>query len=280
MIPTFIDPRTILRLLEQIDREPPSYTSQERRNSRQIFIVLVSVTLALLMLNYLKNSSALEQLLVATAELQGRPTRYWLDKLFHTGFESLLRYSWWSSWHVLLYVILPCLVLRYCLRSPVRECGWRWGDTHKHWRGYLLLLSPILVFVIFASTRDDFVAHYPFYRDAGRSWFDLLAWEMLYLIQFASLEFFFRGYMLQSLRPHYGAGAIWIMVVPYVMIHFTKPWLEATGAIFFGLFLAILALRSRSIWGGFFVHAGVAVSMDIASLLQQGRLPEQWWPAI
>ena len=40
------------------------------------------------------------------------------------------------------------------------------------------------------------------------------------------------------------------MIVPYLMIHFAKPWLEASGAILFGLLLGVLALRSRSIWGG------------------------------
>ncbi len=62
------------------------------------------------------------------------------------------------------------------------------------------------------------------------------------------------------------------------MIHFPKLWLEATGAILFGLFLGILALRSRSIWGGFLVHAGVAVSMDVASLIKQGKIPTEFWP--
>jgi len=62
------------------------------------------------------------------------------------------------------------------------------------------------------------------------------------------------------------------------MLHFTKPWLEATGAILFGLFLGVLAFRSRSIWGGVMVHISIALSMDIASLLQTKGLPQQWLP--
>lgn len=280
MIAALINPKTVLRLLEQIDREPPSHTAERSTAASHTLVVLFSVTLALLMLNYLKNSSSLELLLAEVARWQERPPGYWIERMSSTGFGPLLRYSWWSFWHVVCYVAIPYLTLRFFLRQRLVNYGWRWGETHKHWRGYALLMCPILVFVSLASGREDFVTHYPFYGDAGRSWFDLLVWEMLYLTQFACLEFFFRGYMLQALRPHYGAAAIWIMVVPYVMIHFPKPWLEATGAIFFGLFLAILALRSRSIWGGFGVHAGVAVSMDIASLIQQGRLPQQWWPGI
>lgn len=68
------------------------------------------------------------------------------------------------------------------------------------------------------------------------------------------------------------------MIVPYMMIHLTKPWLEATGAIFFGLFLGMLAFQSRSIWGGVLVHISIALSMDIAALLQTKGLPQQWMP--
>ncbi len=134
------------------------------------------------------------------------------------------------------------------------------------------------MFVVLVSQGEDFVNHYPFYPHAGRSWLDFLAWEALYMTQFVVLEFFFRGYMLRAVQPALGANAIWIMCVPYLMIHFPKLWLEATGAILFGLFLGILALRSRSIWGGVLVHAGVALSMDIAALIQKDQLPTQWWP--
>ncbi|RZA09054.1 MAG: CPBP family intramembrane metalloprotease, partial [Moraxellaceae bacterium] len=95
---------------------------------------------------------------------------------------------------------------------------------------------------------------------------------------FVCLEFFFRGFILNALRPALGANAIWVMCVPYLMIHFPKLWLEATGAILFGLFLGILALRSRSIWGGVLVHAGVALTMDIAAILRKQGLPQHLWP--
>lgn len=278
MIPPLLNPRTVFRALDQIDRQYPSHSAERTQSSRVTLIVLFSVTVSLLMLNYLKNSNALTALLTQLALWQELPAAYWLDRLHSTGFDQLIRYGWWSSWHIICYVAMPFIAIRYFLKQPFLSYGWHWNETHRHWLGYLYLLCPILVFVVIASGREDFVEHYPFYGSAGRSWFDLLAWEVLYLIQFACLEFFFRGYIVQSLRPHYGAAAIWVMVVPYVMIHFPKPWLEATGAIFFGLFLGILALRSRSIWGGFLVHAGVAISMDIASLVQQDAMPQRWWP--
>jgi membrane protease YdiL (CAAX protease family) len=142
----------------------------------------------------------------------------------------------------------------------------------------MLLISPILFFIFLVSFREDFLNHYPFYKQANRSWFDFLAWEILYISQFIFLEFFFRGFLLNSLRPALGANAVWVMCVPYLMIHFPKLWLEATGAILFGLFLGLLALRSRSIWGGIFVHAGIALAMDLTSIYKQGGIAPQWFP--
>ncbi len=73
-----------------------------------------------------------------------------------------------------------------------------------------------------------------------------------------------------------GSHAIWAMMVPYCMIHFGKPWPETVAAIVAGLALGTLALRYRSIWAGFLVHVSVAVSMDVASLIQRGELPTEW----
>ena len=52
----------------------------------------------------------------------------------------------------------------------------------------------------------------------------------------------------------FGAGAIWSMVVPYCMIHYGKPYLEACAAIIAGVVLGSLAMRTRSIYAGFLVH--------------------------
>ena len=62
-----------------------------------------------------------------------------------------------------------------------------------------------------------------------RSWFDFLTWEAMYFAQFFALEMFFRGFWLGVLRRSFGSGAIFVMAVPYCMIHFGKPYLEAAA---------------------------------------------------
>lgn len=274
----FLDPRIIIDVLDDIDQQMPSHTLDRKQSLRRVFWTLACVCVCLLLIHYLKYNSSMQAFLQMLSEWQDKPRDYWLNEWRSSHFMRLYSYCWWTFWHVIGYIVIPFLVIRYQLRVRFRNLGWQFNETLQHWRGYLLLLSPILVFVVLVSFRKDFVNHYPFYKDAGRSWFDFLAWEALYLTQFICLEFFFRGFIINALRPAIGANAIWVMCVPYLMIHFPKLWLEATGAILFGLFLGILALRSRSIWGGFFVHAGVAVSMDVASLLRQGGLPDHLWP--
>lgn len=270
-----LHPRQILRALDQIDAAAPSWQLSRPDALRRVFIVLATVSVSLLILHYAKFATNLHALLQWVGERRGVD---YLQQLRDAGWLELCSYLWWTGCHLLTFIILPWLVIRFMFRAQMRDFGWRWNQVGEHWRGYLLLLSPILVFVVLVSMGKDFVEHYPFYRHAGRSWLDFLLWELLYLSQFVFLEFFFRGFMLNALRPAIGANAIWVMCVPYLMIHFPKLWLEATGAILFGLFLGILALQSRSIWGGVLVHAGVALSMDIAALLRKGQFPGSFFP--
>lgn len=273
-----LHPRNIFKALDDIDVTTPSYTLNRKDALRRVFYTMASVGVCLLIIHYMKYHSSMQTALTLLSKLQGESANYWFKQIQTTGYDHLIGYLWWTFWHVLGHVIIPFIVIRRFLHSNIIDMGWRWNDTSKHWQGYVLLLSPILVFILIVSQGQDFINHYPFYKQAGRSWFDLIAWEFLYLLQFLCLEFFFRGYFVNALRPAIGANAVWVMCIPYLMIHFPKLWLEATGAILFGLFLGILALRSRSIWGGFLVHAGVAVSMDIASLIKQSYIPVSFWP--
>jgi membrane protease YdiL (CAAX protease family) len=95
----------------------------------------------------------------------------------------------------------------------------------------------------------------------------LLIWEAFYFLQFVGLEFFFRGFMVHALKKHFGFYSVFVMMVPYCMIHFGKPLPEAFGAILAGIILGILSLKSNSIWLGVLLHFSVAFAMDCFSLM-------------
>ena len=101
---------------------------------------------------------------------------------------------------------------------------------------------------VIASRSESFQLAYPFYKWANRSAFNFWVWQGLYATQFAALEFFFRGFMLAGLRKSFGPGAVFVMVVPYCMIHFGKPLPETLGAIVAGIpdSASVISSRARS----------------------------------
>jgi membrane protease YdiL (CAAX protease family) len=135
----------------------------------------------------------------------------------------------------------------------------------------------VLPALLLVSRQPDFGNYYPFYKLSSRSWFDLLAWESMYFAQFVALEFFFRGWMVGAMRQSLGSSAIFVMALPYCMIHYGKPYLEAHGAVVAGVVLGSLSLRSRSIYSGALLHISVAALMDFLSLWKRGALPHVFW---
>ncbi|MGF1467724.1 MAG: CPBP family intramembrane glutamic endopeptidase [Sandaracinaceae bacterium] len=194
------------------------------------------------------------------------------------GNVSLLGFAWWSGWRLLGFFLLPALVVRVIFGQRIAAYGLSTEGFREHLWLYLLAYAAVAGLVLGVSYGPSFSEYYPFYKLASRSWYDFLAWEMLYAGQFFRLEYFFRGFWLKAAKPSMGSHAIYAMIVPYCMIHFGKPYAEILMAIIAGLFLGTLALRTRSIWGGFVVHVLVAVTMDVASLWQSEGLPTQWWP--
>ena len=150
----------------------------------------------------------------------------------------------------------------------IRDSLWIYGAC-------LAIVVPVMLIV---AQQPDFGSYYPFYKQSSRSIFDFLAWEGMYWVQFFSLELFFRGWMVGALRRAFGSAAIFVMAVPYCMIHYGKPYLEAHGAIVAGVVLGSLAMRTRSIYAGFLLHITVAVGMDLLSLYKRGAIPSSFWP--
>lgn len=178
----------------------------------------------------------------------------------------------WALGCSFFYFIVPALVVKLFFRERLRDHGLAIQGFVRHLWIYAILFAPVALLVWAVSYSEAFQQRYPFY---GQPYAvaDFLVWEAAYGLQFFSLEFFFRGFFLNGLRSRIGHYAIFVMVLPYMMIHFQKPFLETVGAIVAGTVLGTLALRTRTIWGGVAIHVAVAVSMDVAALLQKGGFP-------
>jgi len=200
------------------------------------------------------------------------------DSIFNPArWDELYMRGWWGLTRVFGYA-LPLLVWPRCFRRDhLADFGLRVRGFSAHAWIYALCVVVMVPVLLLVARQPDFADYYPMYKQAGRSWLDFVLWEVIYLAQFFGLELFFRGFWLRAMRS-FGSGAIWSMVVPYVMIHYGKPYLEASAAIIAGVVLGSLAMRTRSIYAGFLVHATVAVLMDILALERRKILPMRLTP--
>ena len=187
-------------------------------------------------------------------------------------YARLIENLTWSLGCSFFYLVVPALVVKLVFRERLRDVGLSPRGFIRHLWIYAVLFAPVALLVWAVSYSEAFQARYPFYGQPFAI-ADFVVWECAYALQFFSLEFFFRGFLLNGLRAKLGHYAIFLMVLPYMMIHFQKPFLETLGAIVAGTVLGTLALRTRTIWGGVAIHVAVAVSMDVAALLQKGWAP-------
>ena len=193
-------------------------------------------------------------------------------------YDELYGFGWWSFTRIFGYVLVPFPLWKLMFpKDSLLDMGLRIKGFFKHAWIYVLFLSVVLPAMLVVSRQPDFGGYYPFYKQSTRSWFDFLIWEAMYFAQFFALEMFFRGFWLGALRRSFGSGAIFAMAVPYCMIHYGKPYLEAMGAIVAGIALGSISMMTRSIYQGFFVHITVAALMDWLSLAHRHALPKNFW---
>ena len=236
---------------------------------RRALLILLYVPLALTAMEYL----------FITQTAYKRPSPAWVGSLLfdlHGRFPSvpqaLIPWLWWASGAIVVMILIPMLLLRVVAKTGPRETGLRVRGTGREaWTyvGLFVLFAPVVWWV---SRQTEFRLTYPFYRVVGRYGWDFVAFEAAYFLQFLAVEYFFRGFMVLGLKPALGRASILVMLAPYCMIHFHKPMLEAMGAIGAGVLLGCLSYRAKTVVYGWFLHYGVALSMDLLSLHAAGKL--------
>ena len=205
-----------------------------------------------------------------------------LTSIFGNGWEKKITFglSWGEqlvSFLVgfILVVVIPCLIIKFKFKERIRDYGL--GLPPKDQRRktgvvFWSLLGITSVFVFIASFDKSMQHEYPlFVQREGEiiiwtmnSWLDFIVYELVYLIFFITIEFAFRGYLLFGLHSirisknnepkritpslRFGFYAILIQMLAYTTWHYGKPVSEMVGTIIWGICVAAIALRIKSIW--------------------------------
>ena len=264
-----------LRGVERVERERREHDQEamERGGSGfdlSVVGVVVCASLMLTLQEYYGSSSHYDTLVEAASWVGWGE---WMEGVFKDErYGRLARLWYWSGATSLCYVVGPMVYIKLFKRERIRDFGFSFKGIGDHVGWYAAMFLAIVPLLFAVGWTPEFQKTYPFYKQAGRSAFDFLMWEAAYILQFASLEFFFRGFLVHGAKRRLGVYAVVLAVMPYCMIHFGKPMPETLGSIVAGVALGTLSLMTRSIWLGVAIHVSVAVSMDLIALGYRGAL--------
>jgi len=171
---------------------------------------------------------------------------------------------YWFGASLLFYGVVPLAAL-VLLREPLGEYGlgpgrWRLGLSVA-----VFFIAVMLPVVLAVSRSAAFASHYPLARPAGQSLGLFVPFELGYAAYFVAWEHVFRSFLLFGLYRRVGLHAVYLQTLPFVLLHFGKPELEALASVLAGVGLGYLALHARSFWWGTLVHTAVALAMDLAT---------------
>ena len=151
----------------------------------------------------------------------------------------------WNS--LSIYFAIPLITLAILKQRPstwaINFRGW------QHWLRpcalYLAIALPlIMVGNINAGMKD-------YYHTAPGHWPSYIATTAIYLLGW---EYFFRGFLISSLRKHFREGAIVIQMIPFTLLHLGKPDIEVASCIISGIVWGYICYHARSFWPAFFMH--------------------------
>ena len=234
----------------------------------KILIILVYAAVGISITRYFGNTAIFLPSLIVNPGKFG----WWYCSFFfgtETGkFHSML---FWIGMIVTFYLIIPVLIIKFIFREKLSDYGFRLQGIAKDYPIYLLMLGVMLPIVFLASTTQAFQSRYPLFHPSRETFMHFFIWwELAYFLQFVAVEFFFRGFMLHGTRSRFGFYSIFIMTIPYCLVHFGKPFGETIAAIFAGIILGTLSLKSRSIILGILIHFSIAITMDVFALWRIG----------
>ena len=236
---------------------------------RRAITALVYAAFGLTSIYYLKNQESVAAFL---GETKFERVGQWL---VYSPENNLPALAWWVAVVTIFYFVCPLLIIKFVWKAKATDFGLKFGIERGFSKLLIVCTGAMLPLIYVLSLTSGFAAKYPFLHIYNGEPFigrTLLVWELIYFVQFFGLEFFFRGFLVHSLKRSLGLYSIFVMTVPYCMIHFSKPAAETLAAIAAGVFLGWLSYKNGSIWLGLLLHCTVAFSMDIMALYNKGLL--------
>jgi len=166
-----------------------------------------------------------------------------------------------------IYGLSPFLPF-FIFRNRPRDYGLSLGNL-KIWPKDILLYLGIMVVILVAAFKFTGLKQtYPLYKKASTGLDHFIVYQAVQFFHMMGWEFFFRGFMLFGLSKKMDPKlAILIQTIPFALMHFRKPPIEAYGSIFAGVFQGAIAVQAGSFLPCALLHWLVALAADVLGII-------------
>ena len=164
-----------------------------------------------------------------------------------------------------LTFVLPLIFIKIFTHKKISDFGLYPGDYKYGLKTLILIPLVILPVIYIAAKMEDVQSEYPLAKSLLSDHSNLLFYQLSYIVfYYIAWEFFFRGFILFGIKDRFGDwNAILIQTISSCLIHIGKPEGEIIGSIIVGILFGYIALRTRSIWYVFLMHASIGVLTDL-----------------
>lgn len=178
--------------------------------------------------------------------------------------RALASWAWWFGWQGITGFLIPLIILLVWFKWKPSKAGIGLGD----WKLALTLAAIYIPLVAigtwFLSADPAFMGQYPHLRAAAFDWQMFAIYHCFFLIYWIGWEYIWRGFVLFGTAPAFGpVAAIVIQMVPFAVLHASKPAAEVFLSIIGGLALGALVWRCRSFWIAVPIHAAQMLILDL-----------------
>lgn len=210
------------------------------------FVLLATALLVILQMQF-GDRGFFRTTIAPALDLEGRGLHSWV---------------WWFGMQGVLGFIVPVVLLKAGFKLSWKEMGLGVGDAKFASKVALLYVPLVIVGTWFLSDSNLFQAKYPHFSPAGTDWSVFLIYESFFLLYWIGWEYLWRGFVLFGTARSFGVMAIFIQAMPFAIMHFDKPLIEALLSIVGGVALGALVWRAKSFWIAVPIHAAQMIILD------------------
>jgi membrane protease YdiL (CAAX protease family) len=166
-----------------------------------------------------------------------------------------------------VYGLSPFLPF-FIVRNRPRDYGLSLGNLKVWPKDIIFYLGIMAVILVIAFKFSSLKQTYPLYKKANTGLDHFLVYQVVQLFHMMGWEFFFRGFMLFGLSKKIDPKlAILIQTIPFALMHYRKPPIEAYGSIFAGVFQGAIAVQAGSFLPCAILHWLVALFADFLGIV-------------